>query len=101
MRILLFIGAVTASIFIARKMFIPAIITGTVCVVLVETMELIKKHIEKNKRTCDECFHFIRNDLYTKPQYIGFCCHKQIKLDSCKICSGFLAKTQKNVMSNG
>jgi hypothetical protein len=92
---LLFVSAATVSIFIAHKMFTSAIITVVVCVLLVEIMELIKKHMEKNKLTCNECFHFIRNDLYTKPQYIGFCCHKQTKLDSCKICSRFLDKTQK------
>jgi len=92
---LLFVSAATVSIFIARKMFLAAIITGVVCVLIVEIMELIKKHIEKKKLTCNECFHFMRNDLHTKPQYAGFCCHKQEKLDSCKICSHFLDKAQK------
>jgi len=92
---LLFAGAAMATIFIARKMFLAAIITGVVCVLIVEIMELIKKHINKNKLTCNECFHFMRNEIYTKPQYIGFCCHKQKKLDSCKRCSHFLDKTQK------
>ncbi|MCL1957846.1 MAG: hypothetical protein FWF63_11020 [Fibromonadales bacterium] len=92
---LLFAGAAIATIFIARKMFLAAIITGVVCVLIVEIMELIKKRIEKNKLTCNECFHFMRNDIYTKPQYIGFCCRKQKKLGSCKICSHFLDKAQK------
>jgi hypothetical protein len=92
---ILFAGAVTATIFIARKMFLAAIITGGVCVLIVEIMELIKKRMEKNKLTCNECFHFMRNDIYTKPQYVGFCCHKQKKLNSCKSCSHFLDKAQK------
>jgi len=90
---LLFAGAVTASILIANKKFLPAIIVGIVCVLLAETIELIRKRVEKNKLTCNECFHFMPNDLCAKPQYIGFCCHKQTKLDSCKACSGFQAKT--------
>jgi len=90
---LLFTGAVAASILIANKMFLPAIIAGIVCVLFAEIAELIRKRREKNKLTCNECFHFIPNDLCAKPQYIGFCCHKQTKLDSCKTCPGFQAKT--------
>jgi len=92
---LLFVGAVIATIFIANNMYANAIITGVVCGLIVETMELIKKHVEKKKLTCNECFHFMQNDLHTKPKYMGFCCHKQIKLDNCKSCSHFLDKTQK------
>jgi hypothetical protein len=90
---LLFVSAVTISIFIAHKMFVSAIITGIICVLLAEVISFAKKRIEKNKLTCDECFHFIRNDLYVKPGHHGFCCHKQAELDSYKTCSGFLAKT--------
>jgi UDP-N-acetylmuramyl pentapeptide phosphotransferase/UDP-N-acetylglucosamine-1-phosphate transferase len=89
---LLFIGAVTASIFIAYKMFAHAMIAGIVCVLLAEISEFIRKRMEKKKRTCNECFHFMQSDLYTKPQYVGFCCHKQVKLDSYESCSGFQAK---------
>jgi len=90
---LLFAGAATVSILIANKMFFPAIIVGIVCVLLAETVEHIRKRKEKNKLTCNECFHFMPNELCAKPQYIGFCCHKQTKLDSLKTCSGFQAKT--------
>ena len=92
---ILFVGAITISIFIARRMFIPAIIAGIVCVLVIEIIKFIKQRIDRNKLTCDECFHFMRNDLYTKPHYIGFCCHKQVKLDNCKICPSFQDKTQK------
>jgi hypothetical protein len=86
---LLFVGAVTVSIFIAQGMLIHALTTGIICVLLVEAVVFIKKREEKSKLTCNECFHFMRNDLYVKPRHIGFCCHKQAELDSCKICSFF------------
>jgi len=89
---LLFIGAAMASIFIAYKMFIHAMIAGVVCVLIVETIELFRKRTEKKNLTCNECFHFMQSDLYTKPQHVGYCCHKQIKLNNYKSCSGFQAK---------
>jgi len=89
---LLFIGAATVSILIAKGMFVPALITGLVCVLIAESIELTRKREEKNKLTCNDCFHFMQSDLYTKPQYFGFCCHKQTTLDSNKICKGFQAK---------
>jgi len=89
---LLFAGAATVSILIARGMFVPAIITGIVCVSIAETIEFIRKHKEKKKLTCNECFHFMQSDLYTKPQHIGYCCHKQTTLNDYKACSGFQAK---------
>jgi hypothetical protein len=93
---LLFAGAAMVSIFIAYKMFTYAIVTTLVCVLLVEIAEIIRKRMEKNKLTCNECFHFMRNDLHTKPKNIGFCCHKQTTLNNCKTCSHFSAKVQKN-----
>ncbi|GBU24786.1 hypothetical protein R83H12_01421 [Fibrobacteria bacterium R8-3-H12] len=90
---LLFASAITISIFIANRMFVYAIIAGIVCALLIEIIKFIKKRMEKNKLTCNECFHFMQNDSYAKPKHIGFCCHKQKKLDNCKICSGFLSKT--------
>jgi hypothetical protein len=89
---LLFAGAATASIFIAYKMFVHAMIAGIACVLLAEIIEFIRKRMEKKKLTCNECFHFMQSDLYTKPQHVGFCCHKQTTLDSCQSCSGFQAK---------
>jgi hypothetical protein len=86
---LLFAGAAAASIFIAYKMFAHAMIAGIVCVLVAEIIEFIRKHREKKKLTCNECFHFMPSDLYTKPQHVGFCCHKQTKLDNFKSCSGF------------
>jgi len=90
---ILFIGALTICIFLAKDMFVSAIITSIVCALLIEIIILIKKRIEKNKLTCNECFHFMKNDLYAKPKYEGFCCLKQTKLYDCKICSGFLPST--------
>jgi len=83
---LLFIGAATASIFIAYEMLVSAMIAGAICVLLTEIMAFIEKRMERNKLTCNECFHFMQNDL---PQHIGFCCHKQMKLDNCKSCHFF------------
>jgi len=91
---LLFIGAATVSIFIAYEMLVPAMIAGIICVLLAEIAALIEKRMERDKLTCNECFHFMQSDLYVKPRHVGFCCHKQAKLDSCKICSSFLAKTK-------
>jgi len=91
---LLFTGAATVSILIAYEMLVPAMIAGITCVLLAEIAALVEKRMERDKLTCNECFYFMQNDLYAKSRYIGFCCHKQTKLDSCKSCPSFLAKTQ-------